>query len=138
MYSRNLTSHLVGNMYRIRPVSIARSLPRSHVGISGRAFVNVAQQRFQSSNPRVSESVKRDHRELEKCYNNMMVSKDLDTIKRWQNQFTWELARHSIAEEIVVYPAFERHLPNGEEMAEKDRSQHQEVCRSNAAWADCG
>lgn len=104
-------------MYRIRPVSIARSLPRSHVGISGRAFVNVAQQRFQSSNPRVSESVKRDHRELEKC---------------------WELARHSIAEEIVVYPAFERHLPNGEEMAEKDRSQHQEVCRSNAAWADCG
>jgi hemerythrin superfamily protein len=125
-------------MYRIRPVSTARSLPRSHVGISGRAFgVNVVQRRFQSSSPRVSEPVKRDHHELEKCYNNMMVSKDLDTTKRWQNQFTWELARHSIAEEIVVYSAFERHLPNGEEMAEKDRSQRREACRSNAAWADC-
>ncbi|KAK0610809.1 hypothetical protein B0T14DRAFT_540128 [Immersiella caudata] len=80
-----------------------------------------------SSSPRVSESINRDHRELEKYYNNMMVSKDLNTIKRWQNQFTWGLARHSIAEEIVVYPAFETHLSNGMEMAEKDRSQHQIV-----------
>lgn len=114
-------------MYRIRPATIARAIPRSQVGIYARPLVNAAQLRFQSTSPRVSESIKCDHRELEKCYNNMMVSEDFDTIKRWQNQFTWELARHWVAEEIVVYPAFETLLPNGMEMAEKDRSQHQVV-----------
>jgi len=114
-------------MYRMRPATIARAIQRRYAGIYGHPFGNAAQVRFQSSSPRVSEPVKRDHRELEKCYNNMMVSKDVNTIKRWQNQFTWELARHSVAEEIVVYPAFETYLPNGEGMAEKDQSQHQTV-----------
>jgi hypothetical protein len=41
--------------------------------------------------------------------------------------FVWELARHSIAEEIVVYPAFEKHVSNGQKMAEKDRAEHQQV-----------
>lgn len=43
--------------------------------------------------------------------------------------FTWELARHSVAEELVLYPAMERYLEGerGREMAEKDREEHQTV-----------
>jgi hemerythrin superfamily protein len=83
-----------------------------------------------SAPPRVSDRIKHDHQELFDYYNNIKnAQRDDDKIK-WQNQFVWELARHSIAEEIVVYPAFEKHIPNGEglKMAEKDRSEHQQVC----------
>jgi len=73
---------------------------------------------------RVSELIKHDHRELEEAYKKILSSPDYDDKKRWQNQFTWELARHSIGEELVVYPAMEKHLPNGTEMADKDRKEH--------------
>ncbi|KAJ5244716.1 hypothetical protein N7489_004812 [Penicillium chrysogenum] len=46
---------------------------------------------------------------------------------KWQNQFTWELARHSIGEELVVYPQFEKKLPDGRAMADKDRREHRSV-----------
>lgn len=76
----------------------------------------------------VSEEVKKDHREIEEYYHNILNAQDDDTRTRWQNQFTWELARHSIAEELIVYPAFEKHLgPSGKEMADKDRAEHQVV-----------
>ncbi|KAI9237757.1 MAG: HHE domain protein [Podila humilis] len=76
---------------------------------------------------RVSEAIKRDHRELEDCYNNILDAVTDDDKTRWQNQFTWELARHSVGEELIVYPAMEKHLPDGKEMADKDRKEHQKV-----------
>jgi len=76
----------------------------------------------------VSDAVKHDHRELEEYYNNVMKAEDEDTKARWQNQFTWELARHSIGEELCVYPAMESSMgAEGKEMAEKDRREHQTV-----------
>lgn len=72
--------------------------------------------------------IKQDHRELEKCYNNIIDAKDNDQATRWQNQFTWELASHSIAEELVVYPSFAKVLgEQGKQMADKDRAKHQSV-----------
>jgi hemerythrin superfamily protein len=73
------------------------------------------------------DAIKKDHRELEEYYNTIVTSADPDEVVRFQNKFTWELARHSIGEEIVVYPALEEHLPNGTATAEKDRAQHQTV-----------
>jgi hemerythrin superfamily protein len=76
---------------------------------------------------RVSKAVEQDHREIETYYNNMLQASTIDDKTRWQNQFTWELARHSVGEELVIYPAMEKHLPNGKEMADKDRADHQKV-----------
>lgn len=40
----------------------------------------------------------------------------------------WEVARHSVGEELVVYPAMEKYVkPEGKQLADKDRMQHQEV-----------
>jgi len=72
----------------------------------------------------VSEAITHDHRELEEYSNNILNAADADSKIRWQNQFIWELARHSIAEELVVYPAMERSVPNGKEAADKDRKEH--------------
>ncbi|KAK4173733.1 hypothetical protein QBC36DRAFT_348522 [Triangularia setosa] len=63
-------------------------------------------------NTSISEAITKDHREIKKYYNEQCFG----------NQFTWELARHSVAEELIVYLAFESHM--GEKchtMAENDR-----------------
>lgn len=76
---------------------------------------------------RVSEHIIHDHRELQYDKDRILNATSDDEQIRWRNQFTWELARHSIAEELVVYPAMEKHIPNGRAMADKDRSEHMRV-----------
>lgn len=51
---------------------------------------------------------------------------DSSAQERWTNLFTWEVARHSVGEEIVVYPLMEKHLgAQGHDLAEGDRRDHQ-------------
>ncbi|PQE19394.1 HHE domain-containing protein [Rutstroemia sp. NJR-2017a BBW] len=76
----------------------------------------------------ISDAIKQDHREINQYADNIRQAQDDDTRTRWQNQLTWELARHSIGEELVVYPAFAKHLgERGQQMADKDRAEHQTV-----------
>jgi hemerythrin superfamily protein len=75
----------------------------------------------------ISQTIKNDHRELKDAYNKILSATSADEKRRWQNQFTWELARHSIGEELLVYPAFEKNLPDGKQLADKDRAEHQKV-----------
>jgi len=76
----------------------------------------------------ISDAIKKDHQEIKAYADNIRTATDDDSKTRWQNQFTWELTRHSIGEELVVYPAFAKHLgPKGQAMADKDRDEHQSV-----------
>jgi len=76
----------------------------------------------------ISEAITKDHRELEDYYNEVINSTDHDHQERFGNQFTWELARHSVGEELVVYPAFEKYMgAKGHDMAESDRKDHHKV-----------
>jgi hemerythrin superfamily protein len=76
----------------------------------------------------ISDAIKKDHQEIKEYAENIRKATDDDSKTRWQNQFTWELARHSIGEELVVYPAFAKHLgAKGQAMADKDRDEHQSV-----------
>jgi len=76
----------------------------------------------------ISNAIIEDHRELEQYYNEVVNSTDKDHQQRFGNQFTWELARHSVGEELVVYPAFEKHMgAKGHELAEHDRKEHHKV-----------
>ena len=79
------------------------------------------------STPRIINAIKQDHREIESYYDRITKSSDKDEQTQYQNKFTWELARHSIGEELVVYPAFEKHLKDGKALADKDREEHQTV-----------
>jgi hemerythrin-like domain-containing protein len=76
----------------------------------------------------VSQTITDDHRELEKLYSEIVGSRDVDHQERFGNQFVWELARHSVAEELIVYPAMEKYMgAQGKQHAEKDRKQHHKV-----------
>ena len=79
----------------------------------------------------IIDTIKADHREIESYYNQILQASNADEQTRYQNQFTWELARHSIAEELVVYPAMERYITGGDKMADKDRQEHQKVNTPN-------
>jgi hemerythrin superfamily protein len=89
-----------------------------------------------ANGPSVSEVIKHDHAELKDFYNNILGAQDGDAKVRWQNQFTWELARHAIAEELVVYPAMEKHMGDqGKQAADHDREEHNKVIFATAcAW----
>ncbi|KAK8106531.1 hypothetical protein PG999_009890 [Apiospora kogelbergensis] len=76
----------------------------------------------------VTEAIIKDHRELEDYYNRVVNSNDADQRVRWGNQFTWELARHSVGEELIVYPAMEKYIgAKGKQLADNDREQHHQV-----------
>lgn len=76
---------------------------------------------------RISDAIKQDHREIESYYKVITSSPDHDEQTRYQNMFTWELARHAIGEELVLYPTMEKYLRDGVDAAEKDRQAHQKV-----------
>jgi hemerythrin superfamily protein len=76
----------------------------------------------------VSDAIIKDHRELKDYYNEVVNSTDHDHQQRFGNQFVWELARHSISEELVVYPAMEKYMgAKGKQLADEDRQEHHGV-----------
>ncbi|KAF9559166.1 hypothetical protein CPC08DRAFT_709063 [Agrocybe pediades] len=70
-----------------------------------------------------------DHQEIYNFYDEYVKNAgNADAQDRWAHQLQWEIARHSIGEELVVYPLFEKHLgEEGKRMAEEDRREHQTV-----------
>ncbi|KAJ5777623.1 HHE domain protein [Penicillium odoratum] len=82
---------------------------------------------------RISDTIYADHRELKLYYDQIIHSEDADEQTRWQNQFTWELARHVVGEELVLYPALNKYLH--QDVAE-DRQQHQTIKEELAVFQD--
>ncbi|KAF4335024.1 HHE domain protein [Fusarium beomiforme] len=76
----------------------------------------------------ISNEITQDHRELKRYYSEVVNSTDHDHQQRFGNQFVWELARHSVGEELIVYPALEKHLgAKGKQYADEDREEHHDV-----------
>jgi hemerythrin superfamily protein len=46
---------------------------------------------------------------------------------KWLRQFIWELARHSIAEELILYPMFKEKIPKGDSYWTKSLDDHRKV-----------
>jgi hemerythrin superfamily protein len=83
----------------------------------------------------ISDAITKDHRELKEYYDEIVNNPDnIDHQTRYGNQFTWELARHSVAEELLVYPALEKYLGDkGKEHADHDRKEHHKVSHRSHA-----
>ncbi|KAI6139573.1 hypothetical protein BKA82DRAFT_2973288 [Pisolithus tinctorius] len=76
----------------------------------------------------LKETVMHDHREIKLFYDQYKNAADAESKEKWSNQYTWVVTRHSVSEEIVVYPLFEKKLgEEGKKMADKDRTEHREV-----------
>lgn len=98
---------------------------RGNIGPPLRTFTDAAS--APAAHVRILPAIKHDHREIEAHSHKILNSTNPDEQTRYQNQFTWELARHAIGEELVVYPAISEHVKNGHDVAEKNRREHQDV-----------
>jgi len=128
LIAKSALAHQIPIIHFQRPLLITPKHQALYKQPVHRPFSTTLRTMAATTNASIVDAITQDHREIEQYYNNIIHAKDNDEATRWQNQFTWELARHSIAEELVVYPAFEKHLgAPGKAMAEKDREEHQVV-----------
>ena len=68
-----------------------------------------------------------DHREATELIEQIRAATDPDQRRDLADSLISELVRHSVAEEMYVYPAMRDHLPNGDEAVEHDTSEHKEL-----------
>ncbi|KAG0576164.1 hypothetical protein KC19_5G060200 [Ceratodon purpureus] len=76
----------------------------------------------------IIERIKHDHEELEEYYSNYKKAHqrgDEDEAQKWFNQFVWEISRHAVSEELVLYPTLESLGQKGKDLANQSRTDHQ-------------
>jgi hemerythrin superfamily protein len=71
--------------------------------------------------------IKTDHRELEDYFGRYKSASNMEEGKKWFNQFLWEICRHSVAEEVVLYNMMESINDRGKELGEKSREDHRKL-----------
>jgi len=68
-----------------------------------------------------------DHHEVLDLLEQMKVTTDPELLRDDADTIISELVRHSVAEEMYVYPAMRKHLPDGDEAVEHDIKEHKEL-----------
>ncbi|QOR38501.1 hemerythrin domain-containing protein [Billgrantia diversa] len=68
-----------------------------------------------------------DHREMEDLLDQIQRSPNAEQRRELTDTLIAEVMRHAVAEEMYVYPTMEKRIPDGEEEAEHDREEHDEI-----------
>jgi hemerythrin superfamily protein len=70
-----------------------------------------------------------DHREVEELFGKLEAATPDDgrTRRELTDQVIIELVRHSVAEEMYLYPATRKFVPDGDEIADREIAEHSEA-----------
>src|SRR5918992_2418406 len=68
-----------------------------------------------------------DHHEVLDLLQQIKVTTNAEERRDLADTVISELVRHSVAEEMYVYPAMRKHLPDGEGAVEHDISEHKDI-----------
>jgi hemerythrin superfamily protein len=68
-----------------------------------------------------------DHHEFLALIEQIKVSTGAEQRRDLADTVISELVRHSVAEEMFVYPAMRKHLPDGDEAVQHDTAEHKEL-----------
>jgi hypothetical protein len=85
---------------------------------------NVAGQRIDID---VIDELTTDHREALELLDRIASSTDPDDRRSLADTVISEIVRHSVSEEMYVYPAMREHLPDGEKVIEHDTREHKQL-----------
>ncbi|MEU0600186.1 hemerythrin domain-containing protein [Streptomyces sp. NPDC006393] len=86
----------------------------------------------------VIEELTADHREVEELFAEIETQAAADPRRRQlADQLTMELVRHSVAEEEYLYPAVRRFVDDGDDLADKEIADHNEVEHMLKELEDC-
>ena len=69
--------------------------------------------------------VRTDHEMLRTYYSKYKEAKEHD--EKWFNLFVWELARHSVGEEMTLYPLLASTGEQGQKLADESRKDHHKL-----------
>jgi len=120
MYSVLATTS-VRQSFRPQSIRIVPRLAQPHIRTHAR---NMSQKTL-------FQAIKEDHEEMYEYhdqYKGARERNDVGAQERWSHQLRWEIARHAVGEEIVVYPLMEKHLgEKGKKLADHDREEHMSV-----------
>ena len=78
-----------------------------------------------------------DHREATALLDELLTAGNPETRRDMADTVITELVRHSVAEEMYVYPAMREHLPNGEQAIAHDIEDHKELERTMKELEGC-
>ena len=68
-----------------------------------------------------------DHREMLELLGRIEGTPDAGQRRDLADTVIAEVMRHAVAEEMYVYPAIKEHMPNGAEVVEHDKQEHDEI-----------
>jgi hemerythrin superfamily protein/ribosome-associated toxin RatA of RatAB toxin-antitoxin module len=71
-----------------------------------------------------------DHREVTDLIQQIRITTDAGSRRDLADLMISELVRHAVAEEMYVYPAMKKHLPDGDADVEHDIGEHKELERT--------
>jgi hemerythrin superfamily protein len=87
---------------------------------------NVKETLKQTDKP-IEELILADHKDIMAFYDQFDKANNDQEAQKWLRQFIWELARHSIAEELILYPVYKNKIPQGESYWNKSLDEHRKV-----------
>ena len=80
-----------------------------------------------STEPDVVDVLTADHQEFLELVAQIWQTGDAEERRDLTDVLISELVRHSVAEEMFVYPAIKKHLPDGEAAVQHDVEEHKEL-----------
>ena len=92
----------------------------------------------QSTERDVVDVLTSDHQEVTELLAQIWQTQDAEQRRDLTDVMISELVRHSVAEEMFVYPAMKKHLPDGEAAVEHDVEEHKEIERLMKSLEDLG
>jgi hemerythrin-like domain-containing protein len=75
-----------------------------------------------------------DHNEMKDYFRELEAATDAKARREAADKLTAEVARHSVAEEMYLYPAARKILPNGDELIDEEIQEHAEVEELLKQW----
>jgi hemerythrin-like domain-containing protein len=75
-----------------------------------------------------------DHEEMKQYFRELEAATDGKERRDIADKLTAEVARHSVAEEMYLYPAARKVLPNGDELIDEELQEHAEVEELLKRW----
>ncbi len=75
----------------------------------------------------VLDALTTDHREVAELFDQIVATTDPAARRDLTDSLIGELVRHSVAEEMHVYPAIRDHVPNGDAAVDDDTREHKEL-----------
>ncbi len=77
--------------------------------------------------PDVCDVLSADHRQFLELVTSIRATADAEQRRDLADTLISELVRHAVAEEMFVYPAIKRHVPDGAAAVEEDVAEHRDL-----------